>query len=59
MSVEALLDVIDRKPPEMELVVTGRGASPELIARADLVTEMKAVKHYYDIDVEAREGIEK
>jgi len=57
-SVEALLEVIDCKPPETELVVTGRGASPDLIARADLVTEMKAIKHYFQQGVAARPGIE-
>jgi cob(I)alamin adenosyltransferase len=42
-----------------ELVLTGRGAFPELIEAADLVTEMKLVKHYwYDKKVEARKGIE-
>jgi cob(I)alamin adenosyltransferase len=43
----------------VELVLTGRQAAPELIARADLVTEMKAVKHYYQTGVAARTGIEK
>ena len=41
-----------------ELVLTGRGATKELIERADLVTEMKKIKHYFDRGVKAREGIE-
>jgi cob(I)alamin adenosyltransferase len=41
-----------------EIVMTGRGASPELIDKADLVTEMKEVKHYYNQGVQARKGIE-
>ncbi|MRI58650.1 MAG: cob(I)yrinic acid a,c-diamide adenosyltransferase [Epsilonproteobacteria bacterium] len=41
-----------------ELVLTGRGATKELIDRADLVTEMKKIKHYFDKGVAAREGIE-
>jgi len=58
-SVPELLALIDQKPDQVELVITGRGASPEVIAQADLVTEMKAVKHYYDKGVQARIGIEK
>jgi cob(I)alamin adenosyltransferase len=58
-SVLDLLDVIRQKPHHVELVITGRGAAPEVIARADLVTEMRAVKHYYDQGVPARIGIEK
>jgi cob(I)alamin adenosyltransferase len=54
-----LLDIISEKPEQVELVITGRGASPELIERADLVTEMKEIKHYYKKGVTARIGIEK
>ena len=43
---------------DTELIFTGRGATPELIAIADLVTEMKEVKHYYHKGVIARRGIE-
>ena len=57
--VEALLALIDRKPEAMEVVVTGRYASEELIERADLVTEMTEIKHYYQKGVKARIGIEK
>ncbi|MGD8369518.1 MAG: cob(I)yrinic acid a,c-diamide adenosyltransferase [Desulfobacterales bacterium] len=57
-TVEELMAVIDRKPETTELVVTGRGAPPELIARADLVTEMREIKHYYHQGVGARRGIE-
>ena len=54
--LEALLDA---RKPETEVVLTGRGATPELIAKADLVTEMKEIKHYYrDQGLEARLGIE-
>ena len=59
VSVQELLDLLAEKPRGMELVVTGRGARPEIIAQADLVTEMKSVKHYYDKGVAARTGIEK
>ena len=57
--VEQLLDLISKKPDNLELVITGRGAAPEVIAQADLVTEMKAIKHYYEKGVAARVGIEK
>ena len=43
----------------MEIVITGRDAPPEIIEKADLVTEMKEIKHYYLKGVEARVGIEK
>jgi len=56
---EQVKDLIDSKGEGMELVLTGRGAIPELIERADLVTEMREVKHYFRQGVEARKGIEK
>ena len=59
LSVEELLALIDRKPESVELVFTGRKADPRLIDRADLVTEMKEIKHYYREGITAREGIEK
>lgn len=59
VSWSELLDIIDSKAENTELVLTGRGASRELIERADLVTEMKEIKHYYATQgVEARLGIE-
>jgi len=54
-----VLDFIDRRPPAVELVLTGRYAPASFIDRADLVTEMKDIKHYFDKGVKAREGIEK
>jgi cob(I)alamin adenosyltransferase len=54
-----LLKLIESKPDETELVITGRGASPRVIENADLVTEMKPVKHYFQKGVAARVGIEK
>ena len=58
-SEKELLDLIDLKPDHVELVITGRGAGEGLIARADLVTEMREIKHYYRNGVKARVGIEK
>ena len=54
-----LLALIDTRPPRVELVLTGRGVPAAVLARADLVTEMRAVRHYYDRGVGARVGIEK
>jgi len=53
-----VLDVMARKPPGLEFVLTGRGATQPMIDAADLVTEMKEVKHYYARGVNARKGIE-
>ena len=57
--VSELLKIIDAKPDHVELVITGRNADTRVLEKADLVTEMRAVKHYYDIGVQARTGIEK
>ena len=57
--VQKLLELISQKPDDLELVITGRGANPEVIEQADLVTEMKEIKHYYQNGVAARVGIEK
>jgi cob(I)alamin adenosyltransferase len=54
-----VLDLLAEKPDGVEIVLTGRGAPQEFIDRADLVTEMKDVKHYYERGVKAREGIER
>ena len=54
-----ILDIIDAKPMAVELVITGRGATSKVIERADLVTEMKRIKHYYHRGVRGRIGIEK
>lgn len=57
--VDEILDLMAGKPENVELVITGRSADPRVIEKADLVTEMKAVKHYYEAGVPARVGIEK
>jgi len=59
ISVDDLLDLIRGKPEHVELVITGRYADRRIIDIADLVTEMKELKHYYTKGVVAREGIEK
>jgi cob(I)alamin adenosyltransferase len=59
VSIEELLSVIEQKPDHVELILTGRGAASPVIERADLVSEVKAVKHYFNKGVKARVGIEK
>lgn len=54
-----LLEFLDKRPEDIELVCTGRYAPESLIHRADLVTEMRCVKHYYEQGVSARDGIER
>jgi len=58
LSQKAVLDVIGCKPPDMELILTGRGAPKAFLERADLVTTMEPTKHYFDQGQEPRLGIE-
>ncbi len=59
LSEDDLHHLIDLKPEHVELLITGRGAPESIIERADLVTEMTEIKHYYKQGVTARVGIEK
>jgi cob(I)alamin adenosyltransferase len=59
LTVEEVLAFLDQRPSHIEVILTGRRAPPELIERADLVTEMQAVKHYFQQGVVARKGIER
>jgi cob(I)alamin adenosyltransferase len=56
--LEDIKKLIETKHPAVEIVLTGRGATPELIEMADLVTEMKSIKHPLDKGIGARRGIE-
>jgi cob(I)alamin adenosyltransferase len=58
IDVEQVLELISRKPEKTELVLTGRNAHQRVIDLADLVTEMREIKHYYKAGVPARTGIE-
>ncbi len=58
ISEESLLKVMAGKPARLHLVITGRDASPALIDAADLVTEMKEIKHPYKKGIKAQKGIE-
>ena len=57
-SIEEVIETIKAKDDKVELVITGRYAPEELVELADLVTEMKEIKHYYKKGLEARKGIE-
>jgi len=59
LSLEEILTLIDNRPVSTEMVLTGRRAPQEIIDKADLVTEMRPVKHYLQKGVKARMGIEK
>jgi cob(I)alamin adenosyltransferase len=58
-STADVIRVLGRRAPGVEVVLTGRHAPPELIEMADLVTEMKEIKHYFHRGIRAREGIER
>ncbi len=57
--IQDVLSLIQNKPSHVELILTGRYCPKEIIDAADLVTEMKEVKHYYTKGVLSREGIDK
>lgn len=59
INLEDLEEIIDQKPDEVELIITGRYASKRIIEKADLVTEMKEIKHYYNKGVLSRDGIDR
>lgn len=58
VNVEAVLELLQNRPPRLHMVLTGRRAPDELIEVADIVTEMKLVKHAYQTGTKARRGIE-
>lgn len=58
ISVAQVLDLVKKKPPRLNLVMTGRYAAPELIEIADTVTEMTEQRHAYQRGVQAKEGME-
>lgn len=58
LPVERVINLIKGKPQTMEIIMTGREAPREIIEIADLVTEMKEIKHYYKKGIPARKGIE-
>ena len=55
---EEILDILNSKPENLELILTGRGVTQKIIRKADLVSQIKKIKHPYDIGVKRRKGIE-
>jgi cob(I)alamin adenosyltransferase len=58
VDIKDVLDLVRSKPPELHLILTGRDAHPDLIAAADMVTEMRDLKHPYNSGVQAQQGID-
>jgi len=58
LTEEQILHLMDKKPEDIELVMTGRNVPDRIIEKANLVTEMKDIKHYFNEGVPARKGIE-
>ena len=58
VALTELIDIMEKKAPDLELVITGRYAEQAVIDRADLVTEMREVKHYWRKGMKARRGLE-
>ena len=58
IDIREVLDLVQSKPPKLHLILTGRDAHPDLIAAADMVTEMRDIKHPYNIGVAAQKGID-
>lgn len=58
VSLDDVVDLIKRKPEDVHLVLTGRGAPPEIVELADLVTEMTEIKHPYHQGIAPQRGIE-
>ncbi len=59
LAPQRLLELLQNKPAELEVALTGRSPAPELIALADYVSEVKKIKHPFDSGLPARRGIEK
>jgi cob(I)alamin adenosyltransferase len=59
LSVKQVLDFLEKRPQNVEVILTGRRAPQELIEYADLVSEIKEVKHYYNQGIPARNGFER
>ncbi|OGO42066.1 MAG: cob(I)yrinic acid a,c-diamide adenosyltransferase [Chloroflexi bacterium RBG_16_57_9] len=58
LDVKDVLTLLDERPAGLHLILTGRGAPPEIVERADMVTEMREVKHPYQQGIKAQRGID-
>lgn len=58
LPLQEMIDFLDNKPQNTEIILTGRYAHPALMEKADLVTEMTPIKHYFTDDFRVRKGLE-
>ena len=58
IDVQEIIKIIKEKPSELDLVLTGRGVKEEIVELADLVTEMKEIKHPFKSGIKAKKGID-
>lgn len=58
VALSDVLSILEKKPATLEIILTGRNAPSEIIEKADLVTQMQPIKHYYKTGLKARKGIE-
>jgi cob(I)alamin adenosyltransferase len=58
LPVSQVVETLQQRPPMQHVVITGRGAPPELVEAADTVTEMRPIKHAFDAGVRAQKGVE-
>lgn len=58
LSLEELAKLVDSKPNDMELIMTGRNVPEEIANKANLITEMREIKHYFNEGISSRKGIE-
>ena len=58
LKLQQVLDFLEERPEQVEIIITGRNAPEEIINKADLVTEMREIKHPFQKGVQARIGIE-
>ena len=58
LDLPQVMDLVDNKPPLLHLILTGRDAKPEVIERADTVSEVREIKHAYREEIEPQKGID-
>ena len=58
LDIDEVVDTLKKKPQEQEIVLTGRNAHSKIIKIAHLVSKIEPIKHYWDIGIHARKGIE-
>ncbi|ATW28354.1 cob(I)yrinic acid a,c-diamide adenosyltransferase [Candidatus Formimonas warabiya] len=58
LTIQEVISLLDKKPEQVEIVLTGRNAPEEILERAHLVTEMKEIKHPFHQGINSRKGIE-